>query len=357
MIKGIGHLKHGKTDGTEELYSDHLINGCDSLDVYLTVIFNAMLIHGISPESMHLGTMVPIPKNKRQSLCISDNYRAIALSIILVKIPDWLILIKEEQSLSSSSLQFGFKGGTSTTRSTFMLNETVSYYNYNYTNVYAVFLDASKAFDHVQYCKLFNELVNCNISPLVLRLLLNMYTKQKLQVRWGNTMSQQFTVRNGVMQGGVLSPILFAVYIDGLFSSLKESGIGCHMGNSNVGGMGYADDIKLLCPSLKGMPKMVDMCVDYAHEYNIKFNGSKSLMLLFKCRHCKGVTMHCSESVSDLSHNVSTNDKDSIAKSAKASFWRSFNLFRSDLGHIYSFIKCKLFQQYCYSFYSAPLWS
>ncbi len=45
-------------------------------------------------------------------------------------------------------------------------------------------LDASKAFDRVQYCKLFNELVNHSISPLVLRLLSNMYTKQKLQVRW-----------------------------------------------------------------------------------------------------------------------------------------------------------------------------
>ncbi len=99
-------------------------------------------------------------------------------SSIIGTILDWIILIKEEESLSSSSLQFGFKGGTSTTQSTFRLNETVSYYNFSHTNVYAVFLDASKAFDCVEYCKLFNELVNHNISPLVLRLLLNMYAKR-----------------------------------------------------------------------------------------------------------------------------------------------------------------------------------
>ncbi len=40
-----------------------------------------------------------------------------------------------------------------------------------------------------------------------------------------------------VKQGGVLSPILFAVYIDGLLGGLKESRIRCHMGNSYVGGM------------------------------------------------------------------------------------------------------------------------
>ncbi len=104
---------------------------------------------------------------------------------------------------------------------------------------------------------------------------------------------------------------------------------------------------------MNGIQQMVDMCVDYADEYNIKFKGSKSRMLLFKGRQCKNsqrtlsideVTIHCSESVSDLGHNVSTNDKDSIAKSVKVSCWRSFNLFRSDLGHIYSFVKCKLFQ-------------
>ncbi len=70
---------------------------------------------------------------------------------------------------------------------------------------------------------------------MVLRLLLNMYTKQKVQVRWGNAMSQQFTVCNEVKQGGVLLPILFAVYIDGLLGRLKQSGIGCYMGNSYVG--------------------------------------------------------------------------------------------------------------------------
>ncbi len=54
------------------------------------------------------------------------------------------------------------------------------------------------------------------------------------------------------------------------------------MGNSYVGGIDYADDIKLLCLSLNGIQQIVDMCVDYADEYNIKFNDSKSCMLSFK---------------------------------------------------------------------------
>ena len=40
---------------------------------------------------------------------------------------------------------------------------------------------------------------------------------------------------NGVKQGGVLSPVLFGVYIDGLLATLKDAGIGCHIGSQFVG--------------------------------------------------------------------------------------------------------------------------
>ena len=58
--------------------------------------------------------------------------------------------------------------------------ETISYYNANGSNVYALMLDASKAFDRVNYCKLFRVLLKRKESPLALRLLLYMYTKPKL---------------------------------------------------------------------------------------------------------------------------------------------------------------------------------
>ena len=109
VLNAVTHLKLGKSDGSEGLFSDHFINGTRKLYVFLSILFTLFLCHGFSPDSMILGTIIPISKDKKKSLCSSSNYRAIALISILSKILDWIILIKEQHSLCSSELQFGFK--------------------------------------------------------------------------------------------------------------------------------------------------------------------------------------------------------------------------------------------------------
>ncbi len=78
------------------------------------------------------------------------------------------------------------------------MHETVSYYVYNGTNVYGLLLDASKAFDRVNYCKLFRLLLDRGFCRMYSRLLLNMYTNKKLHVIWQDEFSETFTATNGV---------------------------------------------------------------------------------------------------------------------------------------------------------------
>ncbi len=87
-------------------------------------------------------------------------------------------------------------------------------------------LDASNAFDHVNYCKLFRILLDKKVCLLYCRLLLNMYLNlKKHRVRWDSTHSQYLNVSNGVKQGGVISPILFCIYMDSLLNELANSGV------------------------------------------------------------------------------------------------------------------------------------
>ena len=61
VIEGVQQLKLGKSDGEEGLNSNHIIHGPEILFVLLALFFNSMLVHGFSPDSLLVGTMVPIP--------------------------------------------------------------------------------------------------------------------------------------------------------------------------------------------------------------------------------------------------------------------------------------------------------
>ena len=50
-----------------------------------------------------------------------------------------------------------------------------------------------------------------------------------MRVKWNRALSGTFSASNGVKQGGVLSLLLFTVYLDQLILVLKELGIGCHL--------------------------------------------------------------------------------------------------------------------------------
>ena len=61
--------------------------------------------------------------------------------------------------------------------------KTIEYYAENGSDCYLLLLDASKAFDRVEYVKLFNILRDRGVCPVVLRLIMNMYTNQEIQIK------------------------------------------------------------------------------------------------------------------------------------------------------------------------------
>ena len=83
--------------------------------------------------------------------------------------------------------------------------ETIHYFESKCSPTCVLFIDASKAFDRVRHIDLFNVLSKRNMCALVRRLLMTMYSDQRIQVRWSNALSEMFHMKNGVKQGAVLS--------------------------------------------------------------------------------------------------------------------------------------------------------
>ena len=99
-----------------------------------------------------------------------------------------------------------------------------------------------------------------------------------MEIRWNGILSSPFPVTIGVGQGGVLSPILFTVYIDELLQGLQKLGVGCHW----EGMFCYADDLALIAPSAHALRRMLQVCLDFASEKNMIFNAGKTQLICFR---------------------------------------------------------------------------
>ena len=67
--------------------------------------------------------------------------------------------------------QFGFKNGLSTSSCTSAIKKTVEYYLCLGSHVFTCFVNFSKAFDNVNYWKLFRQLIDDGSDMCLVRLL------------------------------------------------------------------------------------------------------------------------------------------------------------------------------------------
>jgi len=321
-------------------------------------------------DDLSCSSMIPIPKGRNSSTTSSSNYRAITLSSIFGKLFDYVVLNRYGDLIGTSHLQFGFKKKHSATMCSLILKETIEYYNCNSSSVFCVMLDATKAFDRVEYCKLFRKLLDKKLPVVIVRFLLNMYISHKTHVTWNGCESQMFNVNNGVKQGGVLSPVLFCLYIDGLLALLKSSGFGCHIGNMFAGALAYADDLVLIAPTPFAMRTMLHLCERYADDFNVAFNGNKSKCIISHPHNShasrfKEVSFSMSGNVIEnvdnwlhLGYNISNDRSDKVAISnCRSSFIGQANNVICWFNVLDCDIKCKLLKTYCSSLYGCELWN
>ena len=144
--------------------------------------------------------MIPIPKGSNKDTSDIKNYRGIALSSLLSKVFDSCIISLNYMVLRSDDLQFAYKKSCSTIQCVSMVTEVINYYRHNGSSVYMCMLDACKAFDGVNLLTLFKTLYYREMCPIYLRLLMKIYKEQNMRIRWNNTVTDYFTISNGVKQ-------------------------------------------------------------------------------------------------------------------------------------------------------------
>ena len=133
----------------------------------------------------------------------------------------------------------------------------IQYYTKRGSTVYLAALDASKAFDRINHTIIINKLQSRYTPMCFIQIIANWYGKLSATVRWNGVFSRYFDgFFCGVRQGGVLSPLLFNLYVDGLLDDLESKKLGCCVADTYVGCIMYADDILLLSASIVVLQSM-----------------------------------------------------------------------------------------------------
>jgi hypothetical protein len=171
--------------------------------------------------------------------------------LLSYKVVEAIILERIPACLSTNANRFGFKPKLSTEMPIYLLKEVFDRYRSLNGNVFACFLDASKAFDRV----------NHSLSPLT--------CNQTMCVRWAGVTSSAFKTTNGVRQGGILSPYLFNIYVDDLSQRLNMCNTGCVIGSENVNHVMYADDLVIFSPCEEGLLDLLHICEEFGISHDL----------------------------------------------------------------------------------------
>jgi hypothetical protein len=125
----------------------------------LALVVNAMIIHGHVPRQMMDTFIVPLVKDKKGNLSAKDNYRPLAITCVLSKMLEILILNRYKLLFTTPDNQFGFKTKLSTEMCIYALKQITEYYTHAGNPMYICFLDGTKDFDKVNHWTLFKKLL------------------------------------------------------------------------------------------------------------------------------------------------------------------------------------------------------
>ena len=116
----------------------------------------------------------------------SRNYRSIAISSLILKIFDWIIILLFGDTFGLHDLQFAYQPGISGNMCTFAILETIDYFLRNGSEVFMCTMDMTKAFDVTMHSLIFTKMMKAGLSPIFIRLLIFIYSQQYTNVRWNS---------------------------------------------------------------------------------------------------------------------------------------------------------------------------
>lgn len=216
IILSLSKCKLNKAPGPDGIRSEFYKYLPDNWLLFLECLFNRILESESFPTSwteIH-ATMIHKKGDKNNP----SNYRCISLVNSITKIFTQILYDRltqwAEESRVLPEFQSGFRRNRGCRDNVFILNSIIQIkLSQPKRNLYAFVIDFVRAFDSIKHSLLWKKLFKIGVSGKFIRLCQSLYNRANISVRCQSGVSEKVDVTEGVLQGEILSPLFFALFL------------------------------------------------------------------------------------------------------------------------------------------------
>jgi len=281
LERALTEAKCNKAPGQDGIPLEFYKNTPACFKLELLCILNKIFLREEIPDDFRCSLLMPIykkgdpnsPSNHR-GLSLNNTSSKVFTGILNNRLNFWM---NENDILNE--YQAGFRQGYSTTDNIFNLVNIIELNKVDGKCTYALFVDLKCCFDSIPRSLMFFKLTAYGLSTKFIRILRKLYTDNKSRIWDGSTLSSPFSVDRGVKQGCILSPSLFALYINDLHDSLPG---GVNVADTSVKVLLYADDLVLLADKPDVLQVMINAFYAYCDTWGLTVNLEKTNVVVFR---------------------------------------------------------------------------
>ncbi|GET65130.1 hypothetical protein RIR_jg21278.t1 [Rhizophagus irregularis DAOM 181602=DAOM 197198] len=265
------------------------------------VLANACLTHGDIPADWREALVYPIPKphefdaqlKNTRPITVLETVRKCVVKVVTTRLSK---ILADNHVLQDGNFA-GLPGG-STDISIKMLDSIIHQRRFDKSDdqeVWIVSQDISKAFDSIDLNMLKLALVHLHIPPLLIKFIINLFTRRNNKIITHHGDTSGYRVRIGIDQGEIISPLLWVIYLDPLLTTLNReacdpfilkssalldySPIEYEQHNFPVSHITFMDDSTLIASSKRGIEDRLFITAEFYTLNNTQANSAKYILL------------------------------------------------------------------------------
>ena len=227
--------------GGDGIHNRMLINLNQSNKLHVLHLINASYKEGICPKEWKCGTIIPLPKPRKDPSLVTSA-RPVTLTCVIAKVAERCVGFRLRYFLESkgklTAIQSAYRCGRSPQEPIVRLICDVfdGFQKNPGLKTTAALMDVEKAFETVDPSKLVIILDDMGVPPCIAKWLIAFLSDRRNRVLVGTSVSKYVRFATGLPQGTVLGPLLFCIYFHGLAVVLSR------LSGEGLNQYGMADD-------------------------------------------------------------------------------------------------------------------